>query len=63
VLERGQEGVLDRFLGTVEIAEDAGEDGDRLPGLTPEQAVDEDVLRAGRQAVASEELMTASSAA
>jgi hypothetical protein len=63
VLQRGQEGVLHRLLGTVEVAEDAGEDGDRLSGFTPEQTVDEDILWAGRQAEAPEEFMAASSAA
>jgi hypothetical protein len=63
VLERGQEGVLHRLLGTVEITEDAGEDRDRLSRLEPEQAVDEDVLRSGRQAEASAPLATDSSAA
>jgi hypothetical protein len=52
-LERGEEGVLDGLLGAIEVAEDAGEDGDRLSRLTPEQAVDEDVPGAGQEAVAS----------
>ena len=52
-LERGEEGVLHRFLGAVEIAEDAGQDGDRLSRLAPEQTVDEDVLRSGQEAAAS----------
>ena len=30
-----------RHTGAVEVAEDAGEDGDRLPRLAPEQAVDQ----------------------
>ena len=38
-LERGRERVLDRLLGAVEVAEDAGERRDRLPRLAPEQAV------------------------
>jgi hypothetical protein len=62
VLERGEEGVLDRLLGAIEIAEDAGEDGDRLSGLAPEQAVDENVLGLG-QAVASAPLGAPSTAA
>jgi hypothetical protein len=52
-LERGDEGVLDRLLGTIEIAKDAGEDGDRLSRLAPEQTVDEDVLRPGQACIAS----------
>jgi hypothetical protein len=51
-LERDEECVLDRLLGTVEVAEDAGEDGDRLPRLAPEQAVDDDVLRSRQDAAA-----------
>jgi hypothetical protein len=39
--ERDDERVLDRLLGAVEVAERACQDGDRLPGLAPEQAVDE----------------------
>jgi hypothetical protein len=39
-LERDEERVLDRLLGAVEVAERAREDGDRLPRLAPEQAVD-----------------------
>ena len=35
------ERVLHRLLGAVEVAEDAREDGDRLPRLAPEQAVDD----------------------
>jgi hypothetical protein len=35
---------LHRLLGAVEVAEDAGEDGDRLSRLAPEQAVDEEGL-------------------
>jgi hypothetical protein len=62
VLERGQEGILDRLLGTVEVTEDAGENGDRLSRLAAEQTVDEDGLRASCQAEASEELVAASSA-
>jgi hypothetical protein len=52
-LERGEEGVLHRLLGAVEIAEDVCEGGDRLSGLAPEQAVDEDVPRAGQEALLS----------
>ena len=65
-LERGQERVLHRLLGAVEVAEDAGEDGDRLSRLAPEQAVDEDVLRTGgarQDAAASEPLLMAPSSA
>jgi hypothetical protein len=39
-LERDDEGVLDGLLGAIEVAERARQDGDRLPGLAPEQAVD-----------------------
>jgi hypothetical protein len=52
-LERDQERVLHRLLGAIEVAEDAGEDRDRLPRLAPEQAVQDGVLRAGQDAVAS----------
>jgi hypothetical protein len=51
-LERDQERVLDRLLGAVEIAEDAGEDGDRLSRLAPEQTVDENALRSRQDAAA-----------
>ena len=40
-LERDHERVLDRLLGAVEVAERAGQRGDRLPRLAPEQAVDD----------------------
>ena len=50
-LERDQERVLHRLLGPVEVAEDAGEDGDRLSRLAPEQAVEIDAL--AQDAVAS----------
>ena len=40
-LERDDEGVLDRLLGAVEVAERPCQGGDRLPGLAPEQAVDD----------------------
>jgi hypothetical protein len=60
VLERGDERVLDRLLGTVEVAEDACEHGDRLPRLAAEQTVDEDRLGAGFQAEAPEESMAPS---
>ena len=40
-LERGDEGVLDGFLGEVEIAEDADERRDRPPLLFAEEAVDD----------------------
>ena len=60
-LERDQERVLHRLLGAVEVAEDAGEDGDRLPRLAPEQAVDEDGLRSSG-ASASEVAAPASAA-
>jgi hypothetical protein len=64
-LERGEEGVLNRLLGAVEIAEDAGEDGDRLSRLAPEQTIDENVLRTGarQDAAASEPLLVAPSSA
>ena len=64
-LERGQERVLHRLLGAVEVAEDACEDGDRLARLAPEQAVDDDVLgtRARQDAAASEPLLAAPSSA
>ena len=52
MLERGEEGVLDRLFGAIEIAEDAGQNGDRPPRLASEQAVDVDVLRAGQDAEA-----------
>jgi hypothetical protein len=52
-LQRDQERVLHRLLGAVEVAEDAGEYRDRLPRLAPEQAVQDGVLRAGQDAVAS----------
>ena len=39
-LERDREGVLNRVLGEVEVAEDADQGGDRPPRLAPEQAVD-----------------------
>ena len=52
-LEGDQERVLHRLLGAIEVAEDAGEDGDRLSRLTPEQAVDEDVLGSGQEAALS----------
>jgi hypothetical protein len=39
-LQGGDERVLDRFLGEVEVAEDADERRDRPPLLLPEQAVD-----------------------
>jgi hypothetical protein len=39
-LERDEEGLLDRLLGAVEVPEGPRQDGDRLPGLAPEQAVD-----------------------
>jgi hypothetical protein len=61
-LERDQERVLDRLLGAIEIAEDAGEDGDRLSRLAPEQAIDEDVLRPRQDAVAPPAFMPASTA-
>ncbi len=62
-LERGQEGVLDRLLGAIEIAEDAGQDGDRLSRLAPEQVVDEDVLRAAQERAASVPLLAIASSA
>ena len=40
-LERDRERVLDRLLGAVEVAQRAGEHGDRLPRLAPEQAVED----------------------
>jgi hypothetical protein len=52
-LQRDQERVLHRLLGAVEVAEDAGEDRDRLSRLAPEQAIEDGVLRAGQDAVAS----------
>jgi hypothetical protein len=42
-LQRDEKGVLNGLLGAIEVAEDAGEDGDRLPRLAPEQAVDDGV--------------------
>jgi hypothetical protein len=51
-LERDEERVLYRLLGAVEVAEDAGEDGDRLARLAPEQAVQDGVLRSGQDAAA-----------
>ncbi len=48
-LERDRVGVLHRLLGAVEVAQRAGEHGDRLSRLAPEQAV-EDV--GGRRAQA-----------
>jgi hypothetical protein len=62
-LQRGQERVLDRLLGAVQITEDAGEDGDRPSRLAPEQAVDEDVLRACQDAALSAPAPWPSSAA
>jgi hypothetical protein len=62
-LERDEERVLDGLLGAVEVAEDVGENGDRPARLAPEQAVDEDVLRAGAQAEASAPAAWPSSAA
>jgi hypothetical protein len=53
-LERDEERVLYRLLGAIEVAEDAGEDRDRLPRLAPEQAVQVGVPRPGQDAVASE---------
>ena len=50
-LERDDEGVLDGLLGAVEVAERPRQDGDRLPGLAPEQAVDECPGSAQAQAV------------
>jgi hypothetical protein len=50
-LKRHEEGVLHGLLGAVEVAEDAREDGDRLPRLAPEQAVEIDAL--AQDAVAS----------
>jgi hypothetical protein len=50
-LERDDERILDGLLGAVEVAEDAGEDRDRLPRLAPEQAVEIDAL--AQDAVAS----------
>jgi hypothetical protein len=39
-LQRSNEGLLDRLLGQVEVAEDADQRRDRPPRLSPEQAVD-----------------------
>jgi hypothetical protein len=39
-LQCHEEGLLDRVLGELEIAEDADEGGDRPPRLAPEQTVD-----------------------
>ena len=39
-LERDDEGVLDRFLGQVEVAQHADESRDRAPRLLTEHAVD-----------------------
>ncbi len=44
-LERDRKGVLDRLLGAVEVPERAGEDGDRLSRLAPEQAVEDSEVR------------------
>jgi hypothetical protein len=52
-LERHEERVLYRLLSAIEVAEDAGENRDRLPRLAPEQAVQVGVPRAGQDAVAS----------
>jgi hypothetical protein len=52
-LERDEERVLHRLLGAIEVAEDAGEDGDRLSRLAPEQAIEDGVLRSGQDAAAS----------
>jgi hypothetical protein len=41
-LECDQERVLDGLLGPVEVAQRPSEQGDRLPRLTPEQAIDDD---------------------
>ena len=51
-LERDRARVLDRLLGAVEVAERAGERGDRLPRLAPEQAV-QDLRGRGAQPVAA----------
>jgi hypothetical protein len=40
-LERADERLLDRFLGEVEVAEDADERCDRPPRFLAEQAIDE----------------------
>ena len=40
-LERGDERLLDRLLGEIEVAEDADEGRDRSPGLLAEQAIDD----------------------
>ncbi len=39
-LDRGREGVLNRFLGEVEVAEDPGEDGDRAAELLAKRGGD-----------------------
>ena len=41
MLERDDEGLLDRLLGGVDVAEDADQARDRPSRLVPEQAVDE----------------------
>ncbi len=60
-LERDEERVLHGLLGTVEVAEDPGEDRDRLSRFAPEQAIDEK-LRCS-QAEASAPFIEPSSAA
>jgi hypothetical protein len=55
-LERDDERILDGLLGAVEVAEDAGEDRDRLPRLAPEQAVEIDALAQDAVASAGEPL-------
>jgi hypothetical protein len=62
-LDGGEERVLDGLLGAVEIAEDAGQNGDRPSRLASEQAVDNNGLRAGAQAEASDPAACPSSAA
>ena len=52
-LERDEERILHRFLGEVEVADDADERRDRPPRFLPEQAVDGLFRRAYRPAPAS----------
>ena len=41
VMIQAQEGLLDRLLGEVEVAEDTDEGGHGLPGLLPEHPLDQ----------------------